>query len=82
VGAWKDRVVSLSMKPIALDADGCDILVRNLDAFGIRAGIDFSPNPQSSLGGGGRDQIDDHFVTDHGFAASVLTNEGEQSLIW
>src|SRR6516225_9306369 len=66
---------------MALQAEAGHLLVRDLDTLWIFAGIDLGTDPQSGLGRGGGDEIDNHLVTHERFAAPVWTDEREQPLL-
>src|SRR6516225_3056648 len=66
---------------MALQAEAGHLLVRDLDTLWIFAGIDLGTDPQSGLGRGGGDEIDNHLVTHERFAAPVLTDEREQPML-
>ena len=48
------------------------------DSLRVLPGVQTALHLEPGLGSGGRDQIDDHLVTDERFAAPVLGNEREQ----
>ena len=52
------------MKVVTVQANGCELLVGNLDAFWVRIGIELSPYLQAFLGRRRGDQVDDDLVTD------------------
>ena len=58
------------MKIRVLDVEAGHFCVRDDDAFGIAAGVQFAANLHSGFGCR-RDKIDDHAIADQGFGAAV-----------
>src|ERR1039458_4101541 len=55
--------------------------IGDFDAGRVTAFVQFGMNPQSCSGSRGGDQVDDDLQTDQRFAAPVLSDEGEQSVL-
>jgi len=69
------------VKPVTLQSDRGNIFVGNLDPLWVLAGIEFGADSQPGFGGGRRNEVDDHLVTDQRFAAPVLADEGKQPML-
>jgi hypothetical protein len=55
-----DGAVPFSVERVALEEDLVDLLVGDLDSFGVFAAIRFGTDLQAGLSGCGGNQIDDH----------------------
>ena len=74
----RDSVVPLAVELGALDVDGGHLRVRDDNAAGVLASVEFAAHRETGFGGGGRDQFDDDPVADERLGAPVLADEGEK----
>src|SRR5271157_1470897 len=65
----------------ALDVDRGHLGIRYDNAAGILAVVKLAAHGEAGFGGGGRDQLDDHAITDEWLGAPVLADEGEQAVL-
>ena len=65
------------MKFIPLKADLGHLFVGNFYPCRVLIGVQLALHPQARLGRGGRNQLNDNFVTDQRLASPVLANERE-----
>src|SRR5712671_6851359 len=71
-------VVPLAVEFGAFDIDRGHLGVRDDNAAGVLASVEFAAHSEAGFGGGGRDQIDDHAIADEWLGAPVLADEGEE----
>src|SRR5262245_12350754 len=74
----RDSVVPLAVEFGAFDIDGSHLGVRDDDAAGVLASVEFAAHGEAGFGCGGRDQFDDDPVADERLGAPVLADEGEE----
>lgn len=76
------RVVPFSVEGVAEEGavglEGFDLLVWDLDAFGVGGFVEFGVDAQAGAGCGGSDGLDDHFVAGQGSSAPVHGEVGEE----
>lgn len=63
------------------DIDGGELWVGDLSPFRVSSCIDRSFNGETGGSRCGSDQLDDYHVREQGFAAPVLGDEGEHSVL-
>ena len=63
------------------DVDGGHLGIGYDNALGVLAGVELATHGKAGFGGGGRDQLDDHAITDQWLGAPVLADEGEQAVL-
>ena len=78
---WRDGVVPLAVELGAFDVDGGDLGIRDDNALGVLASVEFAAHREAGFGGRGRDQIDDHAIADQGLGTPVLADEGEEAVL-
>lgn len=66
------------MEVVSLQIEGCNFLVRDLDADGVGGLVDFRMHFESCGDGGGSDELNDDFLADERFALPVLADEGRR----
>jgi hypothetical protein len=64
-----------------LEVDGGELLVGDLDAFGVGVRVEAGVHLEAGAGGGCGDEVDDDLVGEEGFAAPVLADEAEQAVL-
>ena len=69
-----DSVVPLTMKGIWFDAQGCHLLVGDLDTLLVNIGIKLAGDGEAGLGGGAGDQLDDGQVADQRLRLGPVIN--------
>jgi hypothetical protein len=69
------------MEAMAREIDGGKRGVLDDDAGLVGIGIDLGANREAGFGGGRCDQLDDDLVADQRFAAPVLSDEGEETVL-
>ena len=69
------------MKVVTSQANGCEFIVGDLDAFGVWIGVQLRPYLQAFAGRRSRNQVDDDLVTDQGLSAPVEADVREQSML-
>src|SRR6266446_6111240 len=74
----RDSVVPLAVEFGAFDIDRGHLGVRDDNAAGVLASVEFAVHSEAGFGGGGRNQIDDHPIADEWLGAPVLADEGEE----
>src|SRR5207248_8202979 len=74
----RDSVVPLAVEFGAFDVDCGHLGVRDDNAAGVLASIEFAAHGEAGFGGAGRDQFDDDLVADERLGAPVLADEGEE----
>src|SRR6202043_965982 len=74
----RDSVVPLAVEFGAFDIDRGHLGVRDDNAAGVLASVEFAAHSEAGFGGGGRDQFDDDPVADKRLGAPVLADEGEE----
>src|SRR6201998_921221 len=74
----RDRVGPLAVELGAFDVDGGHLGVRDDNAAGVLASVEFAAHGEAGFGGGGRDQFDDDPVADERLGAPVLADGGEE----
>jgi hypothetical protein len=65
---------------VPVDIDFREFLVGHLHSGRIGFCVDLGMDQESGSGGCGGDEVHDDLVTDQGFAAPVLADEGEQAM--
>src|SRR5271167_501907 len=78
---WWDGVVPFTVELGTFDVDGGHLGIRYDNALGVLAGVEFAAHGEAGFGGGSRDQLDDHAITDEWLGAPVLAAEGEQAVL-
>src|ERR1700680_2329679 len=82
ISLWRDSVVPLAVEfgafDGAFDIDCGHLGVRDDNAAGVLASVEFAAHGEAGFGGGGRDQFDDDPVADERLGAPVLADEGEE----
>src|SRR5439155_5153984 len=78
ISLWRDSVVPLAVEFGAFDVDCGHLGVRDDNAAGVLASVEFAAHGEAGFGGGGRDQFDDDPVADERLGAPVLADEGEE----
>src|SRR6202163_1897981 len=78
ISLWRDSVVPLAVEFGAFDIDCGHLGVRDDNAAGVLASVEFAAHGEAGFGGGGRDQFDDDPVADERLGAPVLADEGEE----
>src|SRR6516164_6427057 len=63
------------------DVKGRHLGVGDDNAFGVLASVELAAHGEAGFGGGGRDQLDNHAITDEGLGAPILADEGEQPVL-
>ena len=76
-GRRKDGIVPIPMELIGLQMDGFELLIGDLDAFGIGRGIELGAHPQAAASAGVSDEVDHHLMTDQRLTAPIHGDEGE-----
>src|SRR5712672_4770312 len=71
----RDSVVPLAVEFGAFDIDCSHLGVRDDNAAGVLASVEFAAHGEAGFGGGGRDQFDDDPVADERLGAPVLADE-------
>jgi len=66
---------------MTLDVDGGHLGFGDPDAASILRAVDVASDGQPGIGGGGGDQVNDDLMTDKGFAAPILADIGEQTVL-
>src|SRR5262245_37186779 len=79
--ARKDSVVPIPVEVFGLHPDGRELLVADLGARRVSAGVQFGPDGEPLLGGRPRDQVDDDFVADERSTAPVLGDVAEHPML-
>ena len=74
-------VVPFAVERMAFDVDGGHLGIGDDDAFGVLGGVELAAHSKSSLGRGGRDQLDDHAIADEGLGTPVLADEREEAVL-
>ena len=69
------------MEAVGEQLDGGKFPLADLNPFRVLARVELALNAKTGSGGGGGDQVDDDFVTHERFAAPVLRDEGEQTML-
>ena len=75
-----DFVVPFSVELISVNVELRDLLVRNLDAFGVDAGIQFGMYLESGIRAGGRNQANYDLQTDQWLATPVLRDARKEAV--
>src|SRR6267378_3218174 len=73
----RDSVVPLAVEFGAFDVDGGHLGVRDDNAAGVLASVEFAAHGEAGFGGSGRDQLDDHAIADKGKEAVLASRAGE-----
>src|SRR5207244_7376691 len=81
ISLWRDSVVPLAVEFGAFDVDCGHLGVRDDNAAGVLASIEFAAHGEAGFGGGGRDEFDDDPVADERLGAPVLADEGEEPVL-
>src|SRR6516162_3830840 len=81
MGIGCNGVVPLAMEFAVLDVKGRHLGVGDDNAFGVLASVELAAHGEAGFGGGGRDQLDNHAITDEGLGTPVLADEGEQPVL-
>ena len=81
VGIRRDSVIPVAVELGAFDVDGSHLGVRDDDAAGVLASVEFAAHGEAGFGGGRRDQFDDDPVADERLGAPVLADEGEEAVL-
>ena len=68
------------MELISVEIELGDLLVRDLDALGVGAGIQFGMDIESGRGAGGRDQAHNDLKTNQRLATPVLGNTRKEAV--
>jgi hypothetical protein len=66
-----DGVVPLAVECVSHQIDGGELLIGDFDPGGIRVGVEFGRDGESTLGSGVGDQVEHHFVTDEGLTLPI-----------
>ena len=69
------------MERVGAQVDTGKLLLAYLDSFRVLACVQLALNAKAGSGGGGCDQVDDDFMAHQRFAAPVLRDEGEQTML-
>ena len=69
------------MEAIGEQLDDGKFLLADLDSFRVLAGVQLALNTKTGFRRGGGDQVDNDFMTHERFAAPVLGDEGEQTML-
>ena len=75
-----DFVVPFSMELISVEIELSDLLVGDLDACGVGAGIQFGMDLQSGRGAGGSNQAHNDLKTDQWLSTPVLSNARKETV--
>src|ERR1700747_3597426 len=74
----RDSIVPLAVEFGAFDIDCGHLGVRDDNAAGVLASIEFAAHGEAGFGRGGRDQFDDDPVADERLVAPVVGDEGKE----
>ena len=69
------------MEGVGEQLDGDKFLLADLDPFRVLARVELALNAEPGSRCGGGDQVHDDFMTHKRFAAPVLSDEGEQTML-
>ena len=69
------------MEVVCLNVERGHPCIGDLDAFFITIGVDPAGDGKPGLGAGAGDQLDDDLMVDQRFAAPVLGDKGEQTVL-
>lgn len=73
-----DGVVPLAVECVSHQIDGGELLIGDFDPGGIRVGVEFGRDGESTLGSGVGDQVEHHFVTDEGLTLPIHADKREE----
>lgn len=78
---WADAIIPITMKVRALQLDGSQLDIWDLDADRIRIGVQLALNLQTCSGSGVGDEVDDDLVALQRSAAPVLRDLREKPVL-
>ena len=77
----RDGVVPVALEGMALNVEGGQFGIADLDALRIAALVDVASDGEAGIGRSGADQLDDDVVADERFAAPVLGDVGKEAVL-
>src|ERR1022692_3755311 len=77
----RDGVVPFAVERVGAQLDSGKLLLAHLDPFGVLACVQLALNAKAGSCGGSSDQVDDDFMAHQRFAAPVLRDEREQTML-
>src|SRR3989441_9184536 len=77
---WLEGVIPLAVKIVSGDVKSLEFIIAHFDASRIGVGVLDGSDDQSFLGGGMRDELNDHFKRDQGLGTPVEGDVGEEPM--
>ena len=78
---WVQAVIPVAVEVVAGDGQGGHVLVADLDAGRVGAGVEFGADGEPGAGGGAGDEVDDDFVAGQRSAAPVHRDLAEEPVL-